>query len=133
MAVADTRAIRAVANRVSASANPRSSESTRLLRFRVDRDERLELEEALLADPLDVHQLLDLLEPARLLPVLEDALGRGAADAWQRFEIRQRGGVEIDGRGPGDGWSRRLSRDRNRANGHGARDDGDEEQSSHGS
>src|SRR5687767_11446094 len=39
---------------------------------RGDRDERLELEETRFPDAADVHQLLDLLEAAILLPVLQD-------------------------------------------------------------
>src|SRR5688572_11685737 len=73
-----------------------------------DGDERLEFQEALLADALDVHQLLDLLEAAVLLAVLEDSLGRGGADAGQRFELRLRGGVQVDGRGRRRGGLRRL-------------------------
>src|SRR5687768_14184339 len=55
---------------------------------RRDGDVRLQLQERLLADPLDVHQLLDLLEAAALLAVLGDPLRRGGADAGQRLELR---------------------------------------------
>ena len=60
-------------------------------------DQRLDLQEALLADALDVHQLFDPLEAAALGPVLEDPFGGLAADAGQRFELIERGGVEVDG------------------------------------
>ena len=59
-------------------------------------DERLQLEEALLADALHVHQLFDPLEAAALGPVFENAFGGLAADARQRLELLERGGVEID-------------------------------------
>ena len=49
--------------------------------------ERLELQEALLADALHVHQLLDPLEAAALGPVLDDPFRGLAADARQRLEL----------------------------------------------
>src|SRR5215470_7176694 len=51
------------------------------------RNLRLELQEVLLADATDVHQLFDLLERAVLLPVLHDARSGLGADARQPFEI----------------------------------------------
>ena len=45
----------------------------------------------LFADAFDVHQLLDLLEPAALLAVFEDALRRGTPDAGQILELFERG------------------------------------------
>src|SRR5690349_6103059 len=98
-----------------ASATP--SGTWRLVGLRGHRDQRLELEEALLADPLDVHQFLDALEAAALGAELEDALGGLAADAGKRLELFDRGGVEIErgsgrrGRGRGCG----LCRDERRA------------------
>src|SRR5262245_49650516 len=49
-----------------------------------DGDEWLQLEEALLADALHVHQLLDLLEAVVFLSVFDDALGRLWSDAGKR-------------------------------------------------
>ena len=66
---------------------------------RGDGELRLQLEEVLLPDAADVHQLLDLLERTVLLPVLDDAGGGFRADAGQPFEIGGRGGVEIDDSG----------------------------------
>ena len=60
-----------------------------------DDDERLQLQEALLADAPHVHQVLDLLEAAALLAVLEDPFGRGLADAGQRLELRDGCRVQI--------------------------------------
>ena len=68
---------------------------------RRDRDLRLQLQEVLLPDAADVHQLLDLLERAVLLPVLDDARGGLGADARQPFEIGRRRGVQIDDGGGG--------------------------------
>ena len=67
-----------------------------------DGDERLQLQEALLADALDVHQLFDLLEAAVLLPVLDDALRRLGADAGQRFELRRVAVFRFTGDADGD-------------------------------
>src|ERR1051325_8033515 len=61
-------------------------------------DVRLQLQKALLADALDVHQLLVLLEAAVLLPVFDDALGCRFADPRERVELRCGGGVQIDRR-----------------------------------
>src|SRR5215470_494509 len=63
---------------------------------RADGDLRLQLEKVLLADAAHIHQLLDLLERAVLLPVLDDARGRLGADARQPLEISCRRGVEVD-------------------------------------
>src|ERR1043166_2547808 len=65
---------------------------------RGDRDERFQLEEVLLADPLHVHQVLGLLEAAVLLAILDDAFGGGLADAGQCVELRRGCGIEIDRR-----------------------------------
>src|SRR5688572_6210913 len=71
----------------------------RRLRFRRrDDHERLELEEALLPDATDVHQLLGLRERTVLLPVLDDPIRRGGADAGQALQVGRRGGVDVDGR-----------------------------------
>src|SRR5215471_14975121 len=61
-----------------------------------DRDLRLQLEKVLLADAAHIHQLLDLLERAVLLPVLDDARRRLGADARQPLEIGCRRGVEVE-------------------------------------
>src|SRR5215471_15354868 len=63
---------------------------------RADGDLRLQLEKVLLADAAHIHQLLDLLERAVLLPVLDDARRRLGADARQPLEIGCRRGVEVD-------------------------------------
>jgi hypothetical protein len=60
--------------------------------------QRLDLEEALLADALDVHQLLNLLEPAALLAVFDDQLRGPRPDPRQRFELRHGGSIEVDRR-----------------------------------
>src|SRR5215207_8193101 len=64
-----------------------------------DREIRLQLQKTLLADTLHIHQLLDFLEASVLLPVLDDALGGLPANARQRLDLRQRGGVQIHRRG----------------------------------
>ena len=86
-----------------AAARRASREAARLVTGRLvglgrDGDERLQLQEALLADALDVHQLFDPLEAAALGSILDDAFGGLAADAGQRFELIDRRGVEIDRR-----------------------------------
>src|SRR5215210_1595491 len=65
----------------------RDSARRRRGRSRPDREVRLQFQETLFAEALDVHQLFDLLEAAVLLAVLEDALCRLGADAGQRFEL----------------------------------------------
>ena len=85
-----------VATMMSMKAAPRASVTGRLVGLRRNGDERLQLEEALLADALDVHQVLDPLEAAALGPVFENAFGGLAADARQRLELLERRGVEID-------------------------------------
>src|SRR5450830_303021 len=64
---------------------------------RRDDDLGLQLEEVLLADTADVHQLLDFLERAVLLAVLDDARGGLRADAGQRLELGRRCAVDVDG------------------------------------
>src|SRR5262249_56003247 len=66
--------------------------------FRSNRHHRLELQEALLADALHVHQLLDLLEGTVLLAVIDDELRGLGADPWQRFQLRRRPRVYVDRR-----------------------------------
>ena len=68
----------------------------RLVGLRRNNDQRLELQEALLADALDVHQVFDPLEAAALGAILDDSLGGLAPDAGQRFQLIDRGGVEVD-------------------------------------
>src|SRR6187402_2355103 len=81
---------------MSIRAAPRASVTGRFLRLQRGHDNhRLELQEALLADALDVHQLLDLLESAVLGTVFDDALGRLPANARQGLELIDRGEVEI--------------------------------------
>src|SRR5439155_24543479 len=63
---------------------------------RADGDLRLELEEILLADAADVHQLLDFLERTVLLAVLDDPRSGLRADAGERIELRRGRGVDID-------------------------------------
>src|SRR5436190_21997736 len=65
---------------------------------RGDHDQRLELEKALLADPFDVHQVLDLLEAAVLLAVLDDSCRGGGPDARQRLQLQRGRRVEIERR-----------------------------------
>src|SRR5262245_33840141 len=65
----------------------------RLLRLRGNDDQRLELEEAFLADALDVHEVLDLLEAAVLLAIVENALRCRPPDAREFFELVERRGV----------------------------------------
>src|SRR6188768_2793846 len=59
-----------------------------------------ELQEALLADALHVHQLLHLLERSVFLAVFDDARGHLLADAGQLLELRGGRRIEVDG-----GWS----------------------------
>src|SRR5262245_14125338 len=85
----------------TASALGRLSRAPGLLRLGGDRELRLELQEAFLADPLDVHQLFDLLERSFLLAVIDDAGGGLGADARKDFEFSDRRGVQVDdGRWP---------------------------------
>src|SRR5438045_3002048 len=64
----------------------------------------LQLQEVLLAEAADVHDVLDLLERAVLLPVLDDAGGGLRTDAGQRLELRCRRCVDVDdARGGGFG------------------------------
>src|SRR5688572_10387632 len=60
------------------------------------RDERLQRQEALLPDTAYVHQVLDLLERATLLAILEDPFGGCLSDAGQRLELRDRCGIQVD-------------------------------------
>src|SRR6478609_9315246 len=63
--------------------------------------QRLELEERLLPDAADVHQILDLLEAAVLLAVLDDPRGRRRTDARQQLELGTRCRIQVD-------WRRRA-------------------------
>src|SRR5262245_1459111 len=71
-----------------------------LLRGRVrlprDRDLRTYLQECLLPDALDVHQLFDLLEWPLGFPILHDTGRHLRADAGQHLELHGRCGIEID-------------------------------------
>src|SRR5438874_89652 len=69
--------------------------------FVPDHDERLQLQEALLPDALDVHQVLDFFEAAVLLAIVENPLRGTRADAGQALELRLRGRVQVHGRGRG--------------------------------
>src|SRR5688572_10311193 len=84
------------AKRVSRRAAPRVSVTGGLVGFGRRGDEGLDLEEAFLADAFHVHQLFDLLEAAALSSVLEDALGGLLPDSWQRHQLIDRRGIEID-------------------------------------
>src|SRR5580765_4706644 len=64
---------------------------------RRDRDLWFQLQKTLLADSLDVHQFLDLLERPVLLAVLENLCRRLLADAGQRGEILEGGRIQVDG------------------------------------
>jgi hypothetical protein len=55
----------------------------------------LDAGEVLLAHALHVHQLLRGLEPARLLPVLDDAGGELGAHAGQLSELLHGRGVDV--------------------------------------
>ena len=61
-----------------------------------DGNERLQLEEALLTDAANVHELLAFLEATILLPMLDDPLRRLGTDAWQRLELRNRRSIQVD-------------------------------------
>ena len=69
-----------------------------LLERRLPGDGQVGLEElkGLLADPLDQHQVLDLLERAVLLAVVDDAVGDAGTDARQEGELRGVGAVDVD-------------------------------------
>src|SRR5215470_7582776 len=54
--------------------------------------------QGLLADPLDVQEVLHALEGAVLLPVLDDPLRVGRTDSRQRGELVRAGGVHVDAR-----------------------------------
>src|SRR5262245_31096328 len=56
----------------------------------------LELEEVLLSDAANVHQLFDLLERTVLLPVLHDERGGLCTNAWQTIELGCRCRVDVD-------------------------------------
>src|SRR5262245_14585443 len=76
---ANTTSIRAaplIARRGDRCNGGRSSVTGRLFALRRDNDQRLQFQEALLADALHVHQILDALEAAALGAVLDDALRR---------------------------------------------------------
>src|SRR5947207_13054926 len=69
-----------------------------------DGELRLQLQEVLLPDAADVHQLLDLLEWSVLLPVFENARSGLGADAGKPFEVGGGCRVDVDS----DGRQRRL-------------------------
>ena len=77
-----------------------------------DADVLAERGQALLADAGDLVELVDALEAAVLLAVLEDLLGGGGADAVERVELLERGRVEVDRAG---GRRRAAGRRRGRA------------------
>src|SRR6185436_6675701 len=62
-----------------------------------DGDHRFQLQETLLPNPLDVHQLLDLLEGTVFLPVFDDALSGAGTDSGKGLKLSDRCRVEIDG------------------------------------
>src|SRR5688572_2696303 len=99
----------------------RASVTGRLFGLGRNHDERLELQKALLANALHVHQVFDPLEAAALGPVFDDPLRDLAADAGQRLELLDRGGVEIEERFRG-----RLSRRALRLQGYGQRRETDQ-------
>src|SRR6188474_752803 len=84
---------------------PASEGPARVQHLLPDRELAAELQEALLADALHVHQLLDLLERAVLLAVLDDPRGHLLADAREFLELGGGGRVQVDAghRGPGLG------------------------------
>src|SRR3954463_13121231 len=94
------------------------------LRLRADGQLGAQLQEALLADALNVHQLLDLLERTLRLPVVENARGSLGADAGELLELRGAGGMNVDYRRgfcgrrgrlvPGVRWGERVSGERRR-------------------
>src|SRR4030095_5396740 len=86
------------------------------------RELRLELFESLCAHALDVLQLLDRLEAAVRVAVIEDRLRLGRPDARQGDQLVLSGGVEVDG-------SRRPLR----RQGYGERERGREDPAKHGS
>src|SRR6185503_8335440 len=67
-----------------------------------ERELWLQLQEVLLTETADVHQILDLLERSVLLPVFDDPRGHRRADAGQRLELGGRRGVDVGGDGRGD-------------------------------
>ena len=62
---------------------------------RSDPDPLAKCREAFLADPWDLVELVDGGEPAVLLAVVEDLLGRGGADPVERVELLERRRVEV--------------------------------------
>src|SRR4029079_7494052 len=74
MAMTDSVAMMDVASSSSIRLKPLFGRRTGSLGLLGDRQHRLQLEEALFADPFDVHQVFHLLEVPVLLPVLDDAL-----------------------------------------------------------
>ena len=77
--------------------NPASTSAPAARRRCADGELALQLFVALGADALDVLQLLDRLERAVRLPVIDDRLRLGRSDAWQGNELVLRRGVEVDG------------------------------------
>src|SRR5262249_15038821 len=96
MAIPPTVTVTATANRSSMAEKPIALLVGRLLR--ANGELRLQLQEVLLTEAADVHQLLDLLEGAVLLAVLDDPGGGLRADARERLEVGGTGGVDIDHR-----------------------------------
>src|SRR5687767_13724281 len=63
---------------------------------RLDRDQSLQLEKALLSHASNVHELFHFLESAVLLPVFDDPFRGPRADPWQGLELRRGRGVQIE-------------------------------------
>src|SRR5919197_5508412 len=99
-------ATRPATNSNSTSEYPAATSDLRCLELRLmivvglrrrDRQVAFQLEEVLLADTADVHQLLDLLERSVLLPVLDDPFRGLRADAGKRLQLGDRCRVDVDG------------------------------------
>src|ERR1044072_854690 len=95
-AMAAITTVSEAARTISKSAAPLQSRTGRLvlIGLRWNSNERLQLEEALLANAFDVHQLLDPFEAAALRPIFDNQLRGLLADAGQRIERLEGGGVE---------------------------------------
>ena len=78
-------------------------------RLAVDGHLRTQLLEHLVADAAHQLEVVDALELAVLLAVLDDGLRLGRADALQARELGRRGGVDVDRRRFGAGGVRRSS------------------------
>jgi len=91
------------ASTVNAAPRVHALESARLLAARraVDADVRPILLDGLGADALDLAQLVDGLERAMLLAVLDDGLSAGETDPVELLGDRGRvGGIDVDGPRP---------------------------------